>query len=71
MFPRHSANAITHVPKNVMRMKIGHTCVGLKHKKTDLSIKTWSEINFEFIKFVKNCKLSPFDKNKKIILNNW
>ena len=51
--------------KIVMHMKIGHTCVGLKHKKTDLSIETWSEINFEFIKFVKNCKLSPFDKNKK------
>ena len=49
--------------KLVMLIRIGHTCVALKHKKTDLSLETSSEINFKFIKFVKNCKLSPFDTN--------
>ena len=39
-----------------------HTCVALIHKKTVLSLETSSEINFEFIKYVKNCKMSPFDK---------
>ena len=24
-----------------MLIRIGHTCVALKHKKTDLSVKTW------------------------------
>ena len=41
-----------------MLIGIGHTCVALKHKKTDLSLEKSSEINFEFIKFVKeklNC----------------
>ena len=52
-----------------MLIRIGHTCVALKHKKTDLSLETSSEINFKFIKFVKI--LSPFDKNKKGILKVW
>ena len=59
--------------KIVMLIRIRHTCVALIHKKTVLSLETSSEINFEFIKFVKkiNCKMSPFDKNKKGILNIW
>ena len=40
--------------KIVMLMKIGHNCVAEKHKKTDQSLETSSEINFEFIKFVKS-----------------
>ena len=64
--------AIAHALKKiVMPIRIGHTCVALKHKKTDLSLETSSEINFEFINFMKKCKLSPFDKNKKGILNVW
>ena len=56
--------------KIVMIIRIRHTCVALIHKeKTVLSLETSSEINFKFIKFVKKCKMSPFDKNKKRILN--
>ena len=47
-----------------MLIRICHTCVALKHKKTDLSFERSAEINFEFIKFVKIYKLSPFDENK-------
>ena len=47
-----------------MLIIIRHTYVALIHKKTELSLETSSEINFEFIKFVKKCKISPFDKNK-------
>ena len=51
--------------KIVLLIRIRHTCVALIHKKTVLSLETSSETNFEFIKFVKrNCKMSPFDKNK-------
>ena len=58
--------------KLVMLIRICHTCVVLKHKKTDLSLETSAEINFEFIKNLKkNCKLSPFDENKQGILNGW
>ena len=50
--------------KIVMLIRIRHNCVVLIHKKTVLSLETRSEINFEFIKFVKkNCKMSPFDEN--------
>ena len=35
-----------------------HTCVALLHKKTVLSLETSSEINFEFIKFVKKENVS-------------
>ena len=52
------------VKKIVTLIRICHTCVALKHKKTDLSPETSTEISFEFIKFVKKCKLSPFDENK-------
>ena len=45
-------------------IRIRHTCVALKRKKTVLPLETSSEINFEFIKCVKKCKMSPFDKNK-------
>ena len=44
--------------KIVMLIRIRRTCVALIHKKTVLSLETSSEINFEFIKFVKkivNC----------------
>ena len=57
--------------KIVTLIIICHTLVALKHKKTDLSLETSAEINFEFIKFVKSCKLSPFDENKQGILNVW
>ena len=50
--------------KIVKLIRIRHTCVALLHKKTVLSLETSSEINFEFIKFVKKRKMSPFDKNK-------
>ena len=57
--------AIAHAQKKiVMLIRICHTCVALIHKKTVLSLETSSEINFEFIKFVKKCKMSPFDKDK-------
>ena len=36
--------------KIVILIRIGHTCVALKHKKTDLSLETSSEINYEYIK---------------------
>ena len=49
-----------------MLIRICHTCVAFKHKKTDLSFERSTEINFEFIKFVKKCKLSPFDKIENI-----
>ena len=52
--------------KIVMFIRICHTCVALIHKKTVLSLETSSEINFEFMKFVKkNCKMSPFDKTNR------
>ena len=66
--------AIAHAQKNiVMLIRIRHTCVALIHKKTVLSLETSSEINFEFIKFVKkNVKCLPLTfLNKKGILNIW
>ena len=56
VFKLYSMNfAIGHEQKKiVMIIRIGHTCVTLKLKKTELSLETSSEINFEFIKFVKN-----------------
>ena len=36
-------------------IRIRHTCVALIHKKTVLPLETSSEINFEFIKWVKKC----------------
>ena len=48
--------------KIVMLIRIRHTCVALIHMKTVLSLETSSEINFEFIKFVKKYTKSPFDK---------
>ena len=47
-----------------MLIRICHTCVALKDKKTDLSFERSAEINFEIIKFVKKCKLSHIDENK-------
>ena len=50
-----------------MLIGICHTCVALKHKKTIVSLETSSEINYEFIKFVKkivNC-LPPLTKTNR------
>ena len=47
--------AIAHAQKKiVMLIRIRHDCVALIHNKTALSLETSSEINFEFIKFVKD-----------------
>ena len=55
--------------KIVMLIRIRHACVALLHKKTVLSLEASSEINFEFIKFVKG-KMSPFDKtNREYYIN--
>ena len=45
--------SIAHAQKDVMLIKICQTFVALKHKKMVFSLETSSEINFEFIKFVK------------------
>ena len=53
------------VKKIVMLIRNRHTCVTLLHKETVLSLETSSEINFEFIKFVKKKgKSLPLTKNK-------
>ena len=44
--------------KIVMLIRIRHTCVVLLHKKTVLSLEASSEVNFEFIKFVKKENVS-------------
>ena len=52
--------------KIVMLIRIRHTCVALIHKKTVLSLETSSEINFEFIKFVKKIvKCLPLTKTNR------
>ena len=56
--------AIAHVQKYCYAIRIGHACGALKHKINYFSLETSAGISFEFIKFVKNCKLSPFDENK-------
>ena len=43
-------------------IRIRHTCVALIRKKTVLPLETSSEINFEFIKCVKKCKVSLWQK---------
>ena len=59
--------AIAHAEKRkfVMLIRIGHTCVILKHKKTDLPLETSSEINSKFIIFVKNVNYLPLTKPNK------
>ena len=61
MFLAFSLNfAIAHVQKKiVMLISAGLSNVTIKHKETDLSLETSSEINFELIKFVKNCNCLP------------
>ena len=50
--------------------EIRHTCVTLLHKKTVLSLETNSEINFEFIKFVKKGKcLALTQTNREYYIN--
>ena len=51
--------------KIVKLIRIRHTCVALLHKKTVLSLETSSEINFEFIKFVKKGKSLPLTKTNR------
>ena len=52
--------------KIVMLIRICHSCVALIHKKTVLSLITKSEINFEFIKFVKKiAKCLPWTKTNR------
>ena len=52
--------------KNVTLIRICQTCVAFKHKKTDLSPETSTEISFEFIKFVKkNVKCLPLTKTNR------
>ena len=49
-----------------MFIRIRHTCDAEIHKKTVLSLITSSEINFEFIKFVKkNVKCLSFTKTDR------
>ena len=56
--------------KIVKFIRIRHACVALLHKKTVLSLETSSEINFEFIKFVKKGKCLPLTKtNREYYLN--
>ena len=56
--------------KIVMLIRIRHTCVASLHKKTVLSLETSSEINFEFIKFVKKGKCLPLTKtNREYYIN--
>ena len=57
--------AIAHAHKKFIRLiRTRHTCVALMHKKTVLPLETRSEINYEFFKLKKKCKMSPFDENK-------
>ena len=59
--------AIAHFQKKIVTLiRICHTCVALKHKKTDLSLETSAEINFAFIKFVKKkCKCLSLTKTNR------
>ena len=58
---------IAHAQKKIVKLiRIRHTCVALIHKKTVLLLETSSEINFEFIKFVKkNVKSLPLTKTNR------
>ena len=56
--------------KIVMLIRIRHTCVALLHRKTVLSLETSSEVNFQFIKFVKKGKCLPLTKaNREYYIN--
>ena len=64
--------AIAHAQKKiVMLIRIRNNCVALLHKKTVLTLETSSEINFEFIKFVKKKgKCLPLTKtNREYYIN--
>ena len=62
--------AIAHAQKKIMLIRIRHTCVALLQRKTVLSLETSSEINFEFIKFVKKGKCLPLKKtNREYYIN--
>ena len=57
--------------KIVILIRIRHTCVASLHKKTVLILETSSEVNFEFIKFVKKKgKCLPVTKtNREYYIN--
>ena len=58
------------VKKIVLLIRNRHTCVTLLHKEIVLSLETSSEINFEFIKFVKKGKCLPLTKtNREYYIN--
>ena len=46
-------------------IRIRHTCVALIRKRTVLPLETSLEINFEFIKCVKNVKCIPLTKTNR------
>ena len=46
-------------------IRIRHTCVALIRKKNVLPLEASSEINFEFIKFVKKVKCLPLTKTNR------
>ena len=55
--------AIAFAQKNIgLVISIDHACVAFKHKKTDLSLETSSEINFEFIKFANHLSLTKTNR---------
>ena len=51
--------------KIVMLIRISHTCVALKHKKTVLSLETSSEINFESKNLLKIVERLPLTKTNR------
>ena len=59
-FKLYSLNfGIAHAQKKiVLLIRIGHTRVALKYKKTDISLETSSEINFKFIIFANSLPLT-------------
>ena len=55
--------------KIVLLIRIGHTCVALKHIKTDFLLETSSEINLEFIKFVNYLPLTKTNREYSMFVN--
>ena len=51
--------------KVIRLIRIRHTWVALIRKKTELPLETSSEINFEFIKRVKNVKCLPLTQTNR------
>ena len=58
--------AFAHVQKKIVTLiRICHSCVALKHKKTDVSLETRAEISFEFITFVNIVNCVPLTKTNR------